>query len=138
MPAAFTECRVVDAEADAHRCLEAGSECGHQVAAGDAATLGDRQGGRNDLRRDVAQVGTVHVADRDGRDLVSIQEGSAEAREAAGPDCGGLITGAQGGRNRLDLGRLVSVPTRQGASDRVEQEMGGALANARRDRVSGQ
>src|SRR3989442_3455163 len=129
MPALRPKRRILGAEPDTDGGLEAGGDCQDQRAAARAVALGDRQGGRNDLGRGMAQRRPVDIADRDGGDQVSVlQRGSGE-RERLAADDARLARGAERGSECADLPALVAVASGDRARERVEDDVLDALAD---------
>src|SRR2546426_7022059 len=129
MPALRSKRRILGAEPDADSGLGAGGDCQDRRAAARAVALGDRQGGRNDLGRGMAQRRPVDIADRDGGDQVSVlQRGSGE-RERLAADDARLARGAERGSECADLPALVAVASGDRARERVEDDVLDALAD---------
>src|SRR6266851_4973329 len=129
MPALRAKRRILGSEPDADGGLEAGGDCQDQRAAVRAVALGERQGGRNDLGRGMAQRRPVDIADGDGGDQVSVlQRGSGE-RERLAADDARLARGAERGSECADLQALVAVASGDCARERVEDDVLDALAD---------
>ena len=109
MPASRAEGRILGAEPDAHGGLETGSDGEDQCAAARALALGDRQRGRNDLRRGVAQRRPVHVANGDRRDEIAVQQRRSGERELLAADDGRFARIAERAGKRADLPALVAL-----------------------------
>ena len=135
MPAARAEGLVVGAEPDAHGGFQACGNRGDECAAIGARSLGDGERGRHDLRRGVAQRGTVDIAHGHGGDQVTIEQRGAGERELLAADHRRFMRGAKRSGERADLGAFVALPAGDRARDRIEHKVLHALANARRQVV---
>src|SRR5712691_6688503 len=129
MPTLRPKRRILGAEPDADGGLEAGGDCQDQRAAVRAVALGDRQRGRNDLGRGMAQRRPVDIADRDGGDQVSVQQRGSGKRERLAADDARLARGAERGSECADLPALVAVASGDRARQRVEDDVLDALAD---------
>jgi hypothetical protein len=138
MPAALPKARVANPAADSDGRLQAGGQRGEKLASGDAPSLRRSERGRHHLRRDVAEVRTVHVAHRYGRDLVAVQQRCADARQTTAPDDGGFVSRCELAGNGLHLCCLVPMSPGKGASQRIEEQEGNAPANIGRNVVISQ
>src|SRR6185295_18798058 len=123
------EGRIVRAEADPYRRLEAGGDGGDKVDAARAVALGDGERRRHDLRRGVAKGGPVHVAHRDRGDEVAVQQRRPGERQRLTADYGCFRGISQCGSERANLLRLVALAAGDGAGEGVEEDVLDALAD---------
>src|SRR3954469_5886792 len=128
MPAFRAKRRVFRTQADARGRFEARGNGEQQIAAAGAIALGDRERRRDDLRRRVAERRPMYVADGDGGDQVAVEERRARERKLAIADDGGFLGCAERGGERVNLLGLVPLAPRDGARQRIEQDVFHALA----------
>ena len=127
MPALGAEHRIVGADADPRHHLHAGDQRDHELAAGRAVALGDRQRRRHHLGRHVRQRRAVGVAHGDGGDQEAVEHGRAGERKPVAADHARLARLRQRARERRDLLGLVAVAAGHRAGQRVEQKILAAL-----------
>jgi hypothetical protein len=124
--------RVVDPDAHSRRHLASGGDGDQQVAARGAIAFGDRQGGRDHLRRHMGQRRPMDVAHGDGGDEIAVQNGRAGERQPVAADDAALagLRQPRGERREL-LGLLAAVPGDR-ASQGVQQDILAVIADLSR------
>jgi hypothetical protein len=120
--------RIIEAEANARRHFATGGYGEQEIAPHQIIALGDSKRGRNDFRSDMGHGGAMHVAHRNRRDQITIEQRRADERQMLSADDARFISFRKRRRQSSHLSGLFPLMSGKRAGKRVQDQILAMLA----------